>query len=144
MEIKLYNYAGYNTVINKTLSNETVFDGILYTATDITTPVIEVQSTMNLFLYNYAYISDFQRYYFINSISITDTNFYKMTLREDVLKTYEGIIKNVYGVVTTSKTESPYDSTFDTQHDVRPTVKTYDFENNFNEDGSIIMVTLRG
>lgn len=51
---------------------------------------------------NYAYISDFHRYYFITDISSNGAKNLQLELHVDVLKTYEEDIPNIYGILTRS------------------------------------------
>ena len=52
-------------------------------------PVVVVESTSNLSGCNYAYITEFGRYYYIRDIIILGAKLYELHLHVDVLKTYE-------------------------------------------------------
>lgn len=59
---------------------------------DIVDPVIEIESTSNISNINYAYISDFGRYYFVR-VENTGARFWRLTMHCDVLNTWAAQIK---------------------------------------------------
>lgn len=95
MEIKLYNTNSPNNKIGKTLENETIFDCHFKhdNNCDILKPTIIIQSE-NFLNFNYAYIDQFKRYYFIEDITIFPNNIYVVTLSVDVLESWKNDILN--------------------------------------------------
>lgn len=83
-EIILYKTDSRNNVLNKGLTNELKLNGTLRENTVITNPVITVEIS-GAFDYNYAYIADFGRYYFISKIEIQRDKLFRLELRVDVL-----------------------------------------------------------
>jgi len=142
--ILLYNYTGQHNVINKKLETGVLVQGYFYDTMNIQTPTVDIDSTVNMLNANYAYIPTFNRYYFIEQVSVIDSERYRVILKEDVLKTWENTIAEILGTVTKSAQADKYNSNYSTVHNVQPTTAKTDFENNFSEDGEIIMVTLRG
>lgn len=68
MVIKLYKTDSDPRYVNKTLSNEVVINGVARQPLDILNPVIEVEDTnFQYAAYNYMYIEDYNRYYFIEN-----------------------------------------------------------------------------
>ena len=61
---------------------------------DICDPVIEIETTANLSGYNYAYIPEFSRYYYINKIENTGAKFWRLSMHVDVLYTYRTQLLN--------------------------------------------------
>ena len=84
MEIILYKTDSRNNVLAKGLTNELKLNGTLRENTVITAPVITVEIS-GAFDYNYAYIADFGRYYFISKIEIQRDKLFRLELRVDVL-----------------------------------------------------------
>lgn len=94
MILKLYNNISEKNCMGKTLLNGTDFQGVLREQSSIINPVIRVQST-ELPDFNYAFVPDFKRYYFILNIRNLSTNIWELSLSVDVLETYkESISKN--------------------------------------------------
>lgn len=86
--IKLYSF---NKKENSTLAPEstdgTSFDCLIKTPSSMLTPIVELHSLTNPSLYNYAYIPDFYRYYYITDWTF-DRGLWYASLRVDVLATY--------------------------------------------------------
>lgn len=100
MDIYFYNYAGDDKVINKTLGEPTVsmVNGTLRDDCDLIDPIILVHSDPRGS--NYAWIPEFNRWYFINDIEVVRTGLWQISCHVDVLKTYEPWIKNCDIIVT--------------------------------------------
>lgn len=83
-EIILYKTDSRNNVLAKGLTNELKLNGTLRENTVITAPFITVEIP-GAFDYNYAYIADFGRYYFISKPEILRDKLFRLELRVDVL-----------------------------------------------------------
>lgn len=122
MQVILYKYSGRTNTIAKELPTTTLtLEGVLKEGTSLLNPSILIESTNydrvvndsnirvgylnngifrkvaynqieHLFDYNYAYIPDFKRYYFITDINSFRTNLWRIDMKVDVLKTYEHAI----------------------------------------------------
>ena len=90
--LKIWNYAGDNRTVDKDLPDlsATTITGTFRGEIDLINPVILVNQTISG---NYAEITDFSRYYYIDSITCVRTGLYQIILRVDVLKTYRTEIK---------------------------------------------------
>lgn len=97
MNIMFYNYAGDNTKIQKSLGSSITLTGTLRDTSDFITPeiVVEMPSADNI---NYAYISAFQRYYFITSKEVLRTGLYRIKMQVDVLKSFQGDILGLHAI----------------------------------------------
>ena len=93
MNLKLYTNVSEKNCIGKKLINETVFQGVLREQSSIINPVIKVQST-ELPDFNYAYVPDFKRYYFIVGIRNISTNIWELSLGVDVLESFKSSLAN--------------------------------------------------
>lgn len=149
MVITLYQYNGKNNVINKNLTNGVNVDGSIKQPFNILRPSVNfriTQTLQNVKNYNYAYIADLGRYYFINTIDAISTDVFVLSLSVDVLKTYSAEILAASGTITNRENGNKYISNRVNIHDVRPQFEKIDFSVNapFDADGSIIMVTLKG
>ena len=94
MQLYLYKTRDSNRVLNKTLTNEAVLNINLKRDTDIVRPKIPLAKTggLDLKTFNYAYIPDLNRYYFINNIESINNNVDVLLLEVDVLETYKADI----------------------------------------------------
>lgn len=99
MIMKMYNTSDSNNTINKTLSNETEYEIKLKGETDIKTPVVVLHSD-SIILFNYAYIPEFNRYYFIDKIELFPNGIYNISLKVDVLESFKNDIKNSMGLIS--------------------------------------------
>ena len=88
MNITLYKTKSESNKINKTLTSSMSFTGTLKNECSILTPTIFIESE-NLSDYNYLYIKEFNRYYFINDIKNVRNNIWSITGEVDVLYTYK-------------------------------------------------------
>lgn len=145
MIINFFNYTGKREIINKSLGVSNALNGLLYNRFDTITPVIKIRYNGN-FPFNYAYINEFDKYYFIEKITRIDNNYIEISFEIDVLKTYSNALLLATGTITESDSASAYLSTRDIITDVRPNFNKLDFSVNapFDADGKIIMITLKG
>ena len=84
MEIRLYNNISDNRTIRKKLLNEFSLTGTLRDSCSLIEPVINIESS-NVLRFNYAYIPDFQRYYFVKEITNLRKNIWTLELEVDPL-----------------------------------------------------------
>ncbi len=99
MEIIAYTTTTDRNNINKYLIQKRIFLGQLRESCDIIDPVITFETTENevwgtLFPeFNYIWIKDFSRYYFVNDIVHIASNLWEIHAHVDVLFTYKDQIK---------------------------------------------------
>ena len=75
--------------IGKTLSSGGSYQCALKDNTSIIKPVIIIKTSDPVYTYNYMYISDFDRYYFIDDIISLNNNMWEVHAHVDVLETYK-------------------------------------------------------
>lgn len=145
ININFYNYTGAKNVLNKTLSNPTIKTGLLYDKTDIIHPVVTIRTFTTLNNLNYCFISELNRYYFINNFEINGTKT-TLYLSVDVLMSYKNNILNSIGTIVSRENANKFISNRANIHDVRPQFHKINFSVNapFDENGTLIMVTLKG
>ena len=90
MRLYLYRTNDLNNVVDKTLTNETILNINLKRDTDIMRPKIPLakSGSIDLKTFNYAYIPDLNRYYFINVVESINNNVDVLYLEVDVLMSY--------------------------------------------------------
>jgi hypothetical protein len=92
LTIKLYKQLKDRDIIEKKLTEEISFTGHARDEIDVESPVILIESSSDLAAYNYVYIEEFTRYYFIEKHRIIRNNLWEFTLQEDYLFSWKDII----------------------------------------------------
>lgn len=143
--INFYSYNGHPNTVNKQLGEFTAIEGDLRQTFDVLRPTVTLRKKPRP-TFNYCYIPDLGRYYFVDRVSFEGNNAYELTLRVDVLKTYESEILAATGRVSESDNPDPYISNRETVYKRTPNFEKVPFANTglLNETGGIIMVTLKG
>lgn len=96
ISVKLCHNSSPYEKIGKTLDAGSSFDCLLKADTSVLRPTIIVDSdSASIKGYNYMYIADFGRYYFIDDIVSKNNNIWEISGHVDVLETYKsGILTN--------------------------------------------------
>lgn len=144
MLMKMYDTKSSNNVINKVLENEQSFDIKFKDKTDIVNPVVILHSA-TLILSNYAYIPDFNRYYFVDKIELFPNSVYHITLRCDVLESFKDEILASSGFINqqSQNVNRYYNSNY--QSEVRKEVDLYKSDVTIATDvKTTILVTIGG
>ena len=143
MLLKLYNTNSETNRINKVLTDETEFDVRLKDKSSVVNPVLLLKSETYI-NFNYAYIPKFQRYYFVDDISVYPNKMYILTLRCDVLTSFkDDILKSYARIVEQTNSNAYYDSNL--KSEVRKEVDTYMSNVSFDLTAdSLVLVTIGG
>lgn len=141
--LTLYKYTGEPNRIDKLLSNDLEMTGVMHDMTNIYTPTITIENN-GVLPYNYAYIAELNRYYFIQGQMIDDSNRVVLHLSIDVLKTYEKAIAAATGTFTDTSEPNTYLNNATRVYDIKPNIEKISFDYTFDSTGNIIMVTLKG
>ena len=89
MTILFYSVSDRKNRLSKTLGTATSLTGTLREPVSLTDPEILIESA-TVPAYNYAYISDLGRYYFIESVVAEQYSIYRLRMHVDVLMSYKG------------------------------------------------------
>lgn len=146
MEIKLYKTSSPRKKLVKDLTDEITLVGTLRAQSSVMSPAFTVQDT-SVVGYNYCYIPDFGRWYYINGIDALRANLYELSLGIDVLMTYAAQIRNNYAIV--DKVESlgaayNYINDGSWVNTNRMSQSIINFATGFNESGEFILITAGG
>ena len=143
MLLKLYNTNSETNRINKLLTDETEFDVRLKDKSSVVNPVLLLKSETYI-NFNYAYIPKFQRYYFVDDISVFPNKMYLLTLRCDVLTSFkDDILKSYARIIEQTNSNAYYDSNL--KSEVRKEVDTYMSNVSFDLTAdSMVLVTIGG
>ena len=102
--INLYNVSDDNEKVDKTLGTAKSFTNCsIKEQTDVTNITLRIQTTDNLSAYNYAYVDEYGRYYFIDRIETTPTGYWVLSCRCDVLMSFKSDLLNLTGTITRSE-----------------------------------------
>ena len=134
MTLTLYNNVSEVNKVDKDITELVVLTGVLKEDTSLLDPTIIVSDIAEyLALMNYAYITEFSRYYFITDIRYLNNNLWEITMHVDVLYTFRDAIRANNAII--ERNESEYDlklndGIFKTQQN--PRIATYNFPAGFN------------
>ena len=143
MTVIFYKYNDIKNKINKTLSGGlTVNDVVIQNDFDITVFDLLIKNSDFNSEYNYCYIQDLGRYYFIESVEKMNGSIYKIRLTVDVLKSFSTQIENINAIIT--KSENPDDNFVDCEKSENYTSEVINMTDNFNHNGNLILVTSLG
>ena len=143
MTVVFYKYDGIKNKINKTLENGlTVNDVIMHNDFDITNFDLLIKNSNFSSEYNYCYIQDLGRYYYIDSVERMNGTVYKVRLSVDVLKSFSIQIENINAIIT--KSENPDNNFVNCEKSVNYTSEVINMTDNFNHNGNLILVTSLG
>ena len=143
MTIIFFKYNDIKNKINKTLSGGlTINDVVIQNDFDITVFELLIKNSDFNSEYNYCYIQDLGRYYFIESVEKMNGSIYKIRLTVDVLKSFSTQIENINAIIT--KSENPDDNFVDCEKSENYTSEVINMTDNFNHNGNLILVTSLG
>lgn len=108
MELQLSYTNSENNAINKSLYDTTTITGTLRESSSIISPIIMVEGDVRG--YNYAYIPEFNRYYFIDEITSYRNNLWILRMKVDVLMSFRASILSTQCILVESELEGadPY------------------------------------
>lgn len=108
MDMYLYNTMDDNNILNKTLIDEKhILEIRLKQPVDIINPNIILRND-GFLLYNYAYIPEFQRYYFIENITNKNKDTFEILLKVDVLMSFKDDILLSKGYIVNDSLGNKY------------------------------------
>ena len=150
MNITLYKTKSANNVINKKLISEKNLGNncIMADNTSVTSPTVIVggiTSLDNISDFNYAYIPQCHRYYYINDIIALSGGRVKLILSVDVLMTYKTDILSSTQLVTRQKNQGKmYLANADWTLDGRTYLRSQYFnENHFDtQNDTFVLITV--
>lgn len=142
MLMVLSNTKSTNNSLNKVLENETEFDIKFKSQADRKNPVV-VLNSQTMINFNYAYIPDFERYYFIERVEVTPNKIYNITLRCDVLESFKNDILASSGFIS-QQTEGNNYYNSDYQTEIKKEVEIIQSTVTVPQTKSTILVAVGG
>lgn len=145
MEIHLYVNSSEKNQLGKTLGSELILTGNLRDEASVTNPVILIQAD-NVSGYNYAYVKEFNRYYFIRNMVSVRTGLWRIELSVDVLESYKTEIKKLSVILRDTETTGAtnYLSGDVWKTNVKETTNIINFSGGLSDTGEFILITAGG
>ena len=143
MEVKLCYNSSDNRCINKNIIDGEIISGTLRASTSIISPVISFESNSPL-RYNYAYIPEFRRYYYIKNVISNRNKLWEVQFEIDPLMSFKADICALKVVVDKQSNESNGDEYIDDSSLVTDNLMfnmVYNFPDGFNNNGEYILIT---
>lgn len=147
MDIILHVNSSERQAINKSLDSGTTLTGSLRNESSVINPsfIIEYENPSS---FNYCYISDFGRYYFITNITAIRTGIWKIDCSVDVLMSFQTEILNLDVIVSDlSIGESPTETYMQGEQwatTVKNKTDIINFPSGLLDDGEYILITSGG
>ena len=147
MNIKLLKTKSSYNSINKNIESEKLFEGCkLLESTNIVNPTVVLggfSDIENVSQFNYCYIHQFKRYYFISDIKNMTGGRISIEMHVDVLRTYKASILDSDQLIIAEKDEGKmYLSNREWVTDERTYTRCYNFDGNHfgTENDSFVLV----
>lgn len=144
--ISLFKTVSKNNRVVKTLTDEKRLSGELRNQTSVLNPSIIIESADNISTYNFAYISEFGRYYYITDIMSIRTNCWLVSMRCDVLMSYKDEIRSMNVILNNTQETglSNYLSSPNWVNLVKTKTDIKTFPKGLSNEGEFILITAGG
>lgn len=143
MNIHFYYNSSDNRCLFKKLLDETIYSGTLRNETSLIRPEITINSVTPI-RFNYAYIPDFKRYYYINSVKSIRNGLWELSLEIDPLMSFKGDIASLQVVVDKQAEKENGDEYIDDGSLVSQNLlfnTIINFSDGFNDSPQYILIT---
>ena len=145
MNIQLCSNTSEKNKINKAITNGITLSGSLKNESNIVNPSITINID-NPTIYNYAYIPDFNRYYFITNYISLRTGIWQINLKSDVLMSFKDSILSSEVLINKTETngKTNYLSGSNWVNNCKTKTDILTFPNGLIDDGKYILITAGG
>lgn len=145
MEITLCVNTSEKNKIGKNLTSMKVFSGVLREETSVTSPVV-LMELENPSGYNYAYIPEFCRYYFIRDMVSVRKGLWRISMQVDVLESFKNYILELGVILSDSENTGSenYLSGDVWKTKVKEKTNIINFPSGLSETGYFILITAGG
>lgn len=143
MHITFYTTDSEPEKVDKTLGTPLALTGALRNESNVVNPRILVEEDAETLAdKNYAYIPEFDRYYFISDIISVRNHVCMVIMRVDVLMSFKSQIRANYAFLEKQNTNgNRYINDGSWFHDSRQFYSVKSFPNGFNDNGEFILIT---
>ena len=145
MNIQLCNNTSEKNKINKTITTGITLSGSLRNESNVVNPSIIINID-NPTIYNYAYIPEFNRYYFITNYISLRTGMWQINLKSDVLMSFKDSILSSEVLINKTETtgKNNYLSGSNWVNNCKTKTDILAFPNGLLDDGKYILITAGG
>lgn len=150
MQVILYTCTAERNRVDKSgfISNRFTMEGTIKHPTSAMNIELEIEKTNPVkYNYNYMYISEFNRYYFIDDIENLGLSRWVIRASVDVLYSFMGDILSTRAIIDKSEDENNANLYLDDGSfimDTRKYNEVKEFPNGLNENGSYILICAGG
>ena len=143
MIVYLYNMIDDKRKLNKTLDIQTMLtkNFVLKDVSNVNN-LNAYTTQFDFHNYNYLYIPELKRYYFIDSVDVVNNDRLYVKMSTDYLMTYKTLIDNSTLHFIKSNVPKGSKIIFDKKDNIN--VKTYDINNPFKNSYSDVLITIKG
>lgn len=142
MKTVFYTYNGERLKLKKTLTNGKTFNVLLKSGTDklINLDIaLSIEDDTDFKSLNYCYIEDLKRYYFVDNINMYRNKYFILSLKEDILMSFQNDILNATVEVTESDNIFNDDKNDYTAKNNYERIE-YNFNSPFTDDKQIVLI----
>ena len=145
MNIQLCSNTSEKNKINKTITTGIMLSGSLRNESNVVNPSIIINID-NPTIYNYAYIPEFNRYYFITNYISLRTGMWQINLKSDVLMSFKDSILSSEVLINKTETigKNNYLSGSNWVNNCKTKTDILTFPNGLLDDGKYILITAGG
>lgn len=145
MNIRLCINNSEKNKINKSLTSGITLSGTLRNESNVVNPSITINID-NPTIYNYAYIPEFKRYYFITDFTAIRTGIWRINLKSDVLMSFKDSILSSRVLISNTESigKSNYLSGSNWVNNCKSKTDVLTFSNGLLDDGQFILITAGG
>ena len=144
MTITLYNNTSEKNTIGKNITVVDTLTGTIKEQSSIIHPEITIERT-NPTGFNYCYIDEFNRYYYVNDVIVINQNIIRLVLDVDVLESFKNDILSLSCILSGSTTNNDkYLDGSEWVSTVKTTTSIKQFPSGLNNDGEYISITAGG
>ena len=145
MEATFYYNKSASNVVGKTLELVETMSGSFKQPFNVLDPTLQLSKAIDVLTYNYVYIPDVERYYYVTSQPVYQHGYYEISLHEDVLESTKTDFLPLPAII--ARQQSKYNAYLnDDRYPVlaKQQVNTLAFPNGFSNGEDIIMIVNGG
>lgn len=145
MTITFYRTLSEKNRVNKILTLDKSITGTLKEKTDVINPsiIVKAVNNFNVFNYNYCFIHELNRYYYVDTVKIVNAVLYEIELTIDVLMTYKSDILNLECKIDRYSGTNE-NNRLNTSEDYTTTKINYDYPFTDIDNSSMVLIALNG
>ncbi len=138
--ITLYKMLDDNNTIGKTLTDGVDFNIVFKDNANVGNPRIKLRTDKPIHDYNYCYIPNFNRYYFITDTDIKNNSLFDIGLRVDVLESFKDDILDSEGVISRAVDGNKYYGVSESENKKEVDIFESDKEIEFTEENILVVI----